>query len=270
MTIPDRKLRVNSVLISTGRYDDQVTRILDLGRERSSSYVVCVNAHMVAEAWRDPAFAVVVNEADISAPDGMPVMRMLQMVHGVRQERVAGNDLMPSVIAGAESRGLRLFLYGSTAAVLEKIKARIARDHPDLVLAGTYSPPFRNLTTEDLDQHADRIQASEANIVLVALGCPRQERWMASMKGKIDSVMLGVGGAFPLYAGIDTRAPLIVRQLSLEWMVRLLLEPRRLWKRYLVTNSIFIWLSVRTLIGWTGRGEDSESIPHGDDSNRLP
>lgn len=254
-----RKVRVLSALVSTGRFDEQVARILELGRERLSSYVCCVNAHMVAEASRDPAFARVVNEADIASPDGMPVVRMLNILHRIRQDRVAGNDLLPAVIAGAETSRLSIFLYGSTDAVLETIQARIARDHPELRVAGAYSPLFRPLTTDDLGRDADRIRVSEANIVFVALGCPRQEKWMALMKGKIDAVMLGVGGAFPLYAGIDSRAPEWLRKLSLEWTYRLLLEPRRLWKRYLITNTIFIWLGLGALMRKAVSGSRGES-----------
>lgn len=237
--------RVIGVDISTGTFADHVQAFLDLGRAHRSSYVCCVNAHMTVEAHRDPGFAAVVNAADHATADGMPVLRALQLFHRMKQERVAGNDLMPALFHAAAKEGLAVYLYGGRQEVLDTIVARAARELPALRIAGTCSPPFRALTDAELQEHADRINASGAHIVMVSLGCPKQERWMAAMKGRVHGVMLGLGGAFLLYAGVDTRAPKWMRDLSLEWAFRLALEPGRLWKRYLVTNSIFLWLFVR-------------------------
>lgn len=246
--LPDpSRARILSVDVSTGTFEDLLGRIIRLGKARTSSYVCCVNAHMVAEASRDPALQTVVDEADVASPDGMPVVYSMRLLHGRRQERVAGNDLLPAVIARAESEGQSVFFYGSTEAVLKGIEERLEADHPKLVIAGTYTPPFRDLTDAEMSSAADAVNASGANIVFVSLGCPRQERWMAAMRGRIDAVMLGVGGAFPLFAGMDSRAPRWLRDLSLEWSYRLAREPRRLWRRYLVTNSIFLWLLLREL-----------------------
>lgn len=241
--------------ISTGSFDDHVQAFLDLGRAHRSAYVCCVNAHMTVEVHRDPGFAAVVNGADHCTADGMPVLRALQLFHGVRQERVAGNDLMPALFAGAEREGLSVFLYGGRQEVLDAIVARAAQEHPALRIAGVCSPPFRPLTVEEEGAHADRINASGAHIVLVSLGCPKQERWMAGMKGRVNGVMLGLGGAFLLYAGVDSRAPRWMRDLSLEWAYRLALEPGRLWKRYLVTNSMFLWLFLREAVSRVFRGK---------------
>lgn len=114
-------------------------------------------------------------------------------------------------------------------------------------IAGLHAPPFRPATAEERKEEAERIAASGAQVVLVSLGCPKQEKWMAAMKGRIPAVMLGVGGAFLLYAGVDKRAPRWMRNLSLEWLYRLGLEPGRLWKRYLRTNTAFVLLYARTL-----------------------
>ncbi|MBP7513349.1 MAG: WecB/TagA/CpsF family glycosyltransferase [Flavobacteriales bacterium] len=196
------------------------------------------------ETHNDPAFAAVVNNADFATADGMPMLNKLNSTHGLQQERVAGNDIMPALMAEAERQGLGVFFYGGKQEVLDTIIARAAKDFPRLRIAGAESPPFRELSAGETDQTVDRINSSGAHIVLVSLGCPKQEKWMAGMKGRIDSIMLGMGGAFLLYAGVDTRAPKWMRDLSLEWAYRLVLEPRRLWKRYLLTNTAFIWLSV--------------------------
>jgi N-acetylglucosaminyldiphosphoundecaprenol N-acetyl-beta-D-mannosaminyltransferase len=234
--------RVIGVDITTGSFMDQVRTILALGRAHRSSYVCCVNAHMTVEAHQDPGFASVVNGADLATADGMPVLRSLQLFHRMDQERVAGNDLLPALLAGAELEGLSVYLYGGKQEVLDAMVARAAVDHPRLRISGTCSPPFRALTEAEWEEHASAINASGAHVVMVALGCPKQERWMAAMKGRVNGVMLGLGGAFLLYAGVDRRAPKWMRDLSLEWAYRFALEPGRLWKRYLVTNSIFIWL----------------------------
>jgi N-acetylglucosaminyldiphosphoundecaprenol N-acetyl-beta-D-mannosaminyltransferase len=135
-----------------------------------------------------------------------------------------------------------VYLYGGRQEVLDAMVERAAREHPRLRIAGTCSPPFRALTPEEVDAHSAAINDAGAHVVMVSLGCPKQERWMAAMKGRVQAAMVGVGGAFLLYAGVDTRAPKWMRDLSLEWAYRLALEPRRLWKRYLVTNTRFLML----------------------------
>lgn len=235
------KLPVLTVDITVGSFADQVKVICDLGQAHTSSYVCCVNAHMTVEA-REPGFAQVVNGADLATADGMLVLKAMQWFHRVPQERVAGNDLMPALLEEAARRGLGVYLYGSSDEVQRRIIDRAARELPSLRIVGRWSPPFRPVDQMDLAGDAQRINGSGAHIVLVSLGCPKQERWMATMKGKVNGVMLGIGGAFLLYAGIDKRAPKWMRDLSLEWLYRLWLEPRRLWRRYVVTNSLFLVL----------------------------
>ena len=237
----DRK-RIISIEVSSAPYREFVHAIADLGQARRSSYICVANVHMVIEAWRSAAFAVVVNAADVVTPDGMPLAKSFRLLYGIEQDRVAGMDLLPDLIAEAERRGLSLFFYGSTEEVLEKIRARIRREHPGVKIAGTYSPPFRLLSEEEEQAVVERINNSGAHIVVVSLGCPKQEYWMARQKGRIISVMVGVGGAFPVYAGTQQRAPEWMRQWSLEWLFRLGQEPRRLFARYLVTNTLFVLL----------------------------
>ncbi len=249
MAVPQAlpKRHVLTAEISVGSFREHVQRIAEHGVAHRSSYVCCVNAHMTVEA-EQADFAAVVNEADFATADGMPVLLALRRFHRIDQERVAENDLMPAIMAKAEELGLSVYLYGGTEHGHQLILQRVARDLPRLRIAGRHVPPFAPLSAMDLDAEAQRINATGAHIVLVSLGCPKQERWMGLMKGKVNAVMLGLGGAFLLYAGIDGRAPLWMRKLSLEWLYRLCLEPRRLWKRYLVTNSRFIMLVVGALL----------------------
>jgi N-acetylglucosaminyldiphosphoundecaprenol N-acetyl-beta-D-mannosaminyltransferase len=239
------KAKTMGLGLSVGSFREHIEHIVAWGAEGRSAYVCCVNVHMCMEAHADAAFADIVNGADLATADGMPMLNSLNRFNGLRQERVAGNDLMPAVMAEAERAGLGLFLYGGRQEVLEMIVAKVAKEYPALRIVGVHSPPFRKATEEEMATDAARIAGSGASIVLVSLGCPRQERWMAAMKGRFPAVMLGVGGAFLLYAGQDRRAPKWMRDASLEWLYRLWLEPGRLWKRYLLTNSTFAWLYLK-------------------------
>ena len=245
--------------ITLGSFDEHLRTIAALGAARRSSYVCCVNAHMAVEAARDPAFSSVVNGADLATADGMPLLRCLQWFGGERQERVAGNDLLPSLLDRAAAHGLSVYFYGGREEVLHRICERVTRELPELRIAGTHAPPFCPLSEEELRADADRINASGAHIVMVSLGCPKQERWMAAMRPAVNAVMLGLGGAFLLYAGVDARAPKWMRDLSLEWLYRLALEPGRLWRRYLVTNTLFLVLAMKAAWQWM-RGHRSGRV----------
>ncbi|MFZ1686848.1 MAG: WecB/TagA/CpsF family glycosyltransferase [Flavobacteriales bacterium] len=241
------KRRVINVDISNGSFAEHVQAICALGKAHRSSYVCCVNVHMAVEA-RDPSFNAVVNDADLATADGMPILYSMRLLAKVEQERVAGNDLMPGLLLEAERQGLAVFLYGGKQDVLDTIIARSTKEQSPSPIVGHESPPFRELTNTEMDEAAARINASGAHVILVALGCPKQERWMSRMRGKVNGVMIGVGGAFLLYAGVDTRAPKWMRDLSLEWLYRLALEPRRLFKRYFITNSIFLGMFAKALL----------------------
>lgn len=241
------KQRVINVDISIGSFAEHLQAICVLGKAHQSSYVCCVNAHMAVEA-RDRTFNAIVNNADMATADGMPILYSMRWLTKVKQERVAGNDLMPAILSEAERQGLGVFLYGGKQDVLDTILRRSAKEQARSPIVGHESPPFRPLTNAEMDATAARINASGAHIVMVALGCPKQERWMAEMRGKVNAAMLGLGGAFLLYAGVDTRAPKWMRDLSLEWLYRMALEPRRLFKRYFITNSIFLGMFTKALL----------------------
>jgi N-acetylglucosaminyldiphosphoundecaprenol N-acetyl-beta-D-mannosaminyltransferase len=142
---------------------------------------------------------------------------------------------------------LPAFFYGGTPALLEKTEHYLRYAFPYLPVAGMYSPPFRPATPEEENQLVEKINSSGAAVVLVILGCPKQEKWMASMKGRIRAVMIGVGGALPVMVGMQKRAPRWLQSLGLEWLFRLMQEPRRLFRRYVITNSLFIYLFVKKI-----------------------
>ncbi|MHC2992534.1 glycosyl transferase [Pontibacter sp. HJ8] len=235
-------------LITAGSFNEFVEHIFWLTENRSSSYVCFANVHMLVEAYKDRQFNHVLNQADVASPDGGPVSKLMKLQYGQEQDRVPGMDLMPRLLEEAAARGKSVYFYGSTDDVLEAVAATAKAKHPDLRIAGYYSPPFRQLTQEEDEAIVDRINDSGADLVFVALGCPKQERWMADHKGRVNACMLGVGQAYMTYAGLEKRLPKWARDLSLEWTYRLYQEPRRLWKRYLVTNSLFVFLTLKGLL----------------------
>lgn len=251
MTVVDLKLEKVKFIncrISSGTYLSFVDQILKLAAAKQSSYVCVMNVHMLVEAQSDPAFANIVDNADVVTPDGMPLVVGINKLYNSKQQRVAGMDLMHSLLEGAQNRNQSVYFYGSTDKVLQSIVDRSEKDYPDLRIAGSYSPPFRALTEAEEQAIIDRINLSNANLVFVALGCPKQEKWMAAMKGRVNAAMIGLGGAFPVFAGIQSRAPMWMQKSSLEWLYRLCQEPGRLWKRYFVTNTLFMGLYLKEYV----------------------
>ncbi len=231
-----------SINVSKGKRAEFVNSILELGRQKKSSYVCVANVHMLVEAYWSKPFQQVVNEADIVTPDGMPLAKSFKILYGAEQDRVDGMSLLPLLLERAIEENLSVYFYGSSSAIIETTRTFIKKDYPALNVVGMYSPPFRYLTEAEESAVIDSIANSGANIVFVALGCPKQEQWMAEMKGRIPSVMVGIGGALPVLIGIQKRAPQWMQKGSLEWLFRLLQEPRRLFKRYTVTNTTFLYL----------------------------
>jgi N-acetylglucosaminyldiphosphoundecaprenol N-acetyl-beta-D-mannosaminyltransferase len=213
-----------------------------------SRYVCICNVHSVVTARQDLGFAQVVREADMATPDGAPVAWLMRKLGAQGQQRINGPDLMWRYCAQAAKRDESIYLYGGQQKTLDILERKLLEAFPGLQIAGAYSPPFRQLSAEEDNQIVETINASGAGTVWVSLGCPKQEQWMAAHRGRIHAVMVGVGAAFDYHAGTIKRAPLWMQQSGLEWLHRLASEPRRLWKRYLVTNSLFIWYAARQLL----------------------
>lgn len=237
---PPLRRRILQAVVDSVSPDEARRRVLAWARRRESRSVVCANVHVVTEAVAESAFARLLERADLVTPDGWPVAWLMRQLYGEAQARVSGPELMWSLLAECGALGIPVFLYGSTENTLQKLVAEIRRAFPALTIAGAESPPFGPMTGPDLRAAAQRIAASGAGIVFVGLGCPRQERWIALQRGRIPAVMLGVGAAFDFHAGTLARAPRWMRESGLEWLYRLLREPTRLWRRYLVANTAFL------------------------------
>lgn len=228
--------------VSTLSYSTFVNRIINVG---VNSIVYVANVHMFIETQKDTEFLQVVNNADIVTPDGKPLCLALKWLYGIKQERVAGMDLLPSLLIEAENQGIQVGFYGYTKEGLMAVKLKCNELYPSLKPPLFISPPFRPLTEVEQQTYVNQVNEAKVQILFVALGCPKQEKWMASMKGRINATMIGIGGALPVFAGLQKRAPKWMQKFSLEWLFRLVQEPKRLFKRYLITNTYFIYLIMK-------------------------
>jgi N-acetylglucosaminyldiphosphoundecaprenol N-acetyl-beta-D-mannosaminyltransferase len=226
-------------------WDRAVGLLTGWGAGRESRVVCICNVHSVVTASRSPEFRELIAGADLATPDGMPVAWRLRRAGHLSQERINGPDLMWRYLVQAEQLGQVVFFYGSTEATLSRLRSRLAASFPALRIGGMVSPPFRSLTPEEDEAYVRQINEAGSAVVFVGLGCPRQEQWMAEHRGPVRAVMVGVGAAFDYHAGTLRRAPLWMQRNGLEWLYRLAREPRRLWKRYLVTNALFLFHTAR-------------------------
>jgi N-acetylglucosaminyldiphosphoundecaprenol N-acetyl-beta-D-mannosaminyltransferase len=239
--------RIISLYVNQLSFRESVEQVAARGLQHKPAFVCFANVHMTIEAHNDAAFRKMLDDAWLILPDGKPVALAFRWLYRKKQERVSGMDFMPAILERAHQLKARVFLYGSTEPVLEKIKERINTDFPGATVAGAISPPFRQLTEEEIQNHIQLINNSSAHFVMVALGCPKQEKWMAKNYKQINAVLLGLGGAFPVTAGLQKRAPVWMQRLALEWLYRLIQEPRRMFKRYFYTNLYFIGLFIKEL-----------------------
>ena len=220
-------------------YEDAGSRIISWASNKTSCYIVAANVHVVMTAYWQRRYQKIINRAALVTPDGMPLVWALRLLGVPGQTRVYGPDLMLVLCKKAATVGIPIYLYGGTERVLAELQANLQQRFPTLAIAGIYSPPFRPLTPAEATADINRIHASGAAIVFVGLGCPKQEEWMARQHGLLQAVMVGVGAAFSFQRGDWETSPRWLMNLGLEWLYRFAMEPRRLWRRYLVNNPAF-------------------------------
>ncbi|MFP6877079.1 MAG: WecB/TagA/CpsF family glycosyltransferase [Roseibacillus sp.] len=231
-------------------YGRAVELILGWAEDRETVYAVeAANTHVAAQSRRDKEFGAAMDRFDLVCPDGMPLVWAAnhQIPHEERmRDRVYGPTLMLRTIKASEKEPVRHFFLGGRESTLKKLEARFKEDCPDAVLAGAYSPPFGEWPEDEFERICEKIRESGSNIIWVSLGCPKQEMWIGQHKDRMPpGVYLGVGAAFAFHAGEVRQAPLFLQRIGMEWFYRLLMEPRRLFRRYLVNNALFIgyWLA---------------------------
>ena len=222
-------------------YNEATRTILDWARRRESKYVCIATVNNVMEAVDDEKFCGVMNASDLVTSDGMPLVWGLRRLGVKGASRVYGPDLFPRILQAAEEGGIPVGFYGgANEAVLDRLEKEATRQFPDLRIAYRWSPPFRPLTPAEDEDVTSQIAESGAGIVFVGLSTPKQELWMAAHRGRMPVVMLGIGAAFDFFTGTKAQAPRWMMRAGLEWLFRLVTEPRRLWRRYLKHNPRFV------------------------------
>jgi exopolysaccharide biosynthesis WecB/TagA/CpsF family protein len=222
-----------------------VSRLFDWAQARQSSYVCFVNVHSAIHASFDERHRLSLQRADMAAPDGAPIAWTLRMKGHAGQRRVDGPGMMWRLCAHAEVDGVKVGLYGSSQATLSALTTELLTAFPKLEIGYAHSPPYREPTEVEDDAVCRDIERSGIGLLFVGLGCPKQEYWMARHRGRVPAVMLGVGAAFEFHAGTAARAPRWMRERGLEWLHRMWTQPRRLWRRYVFSNSLFIARTAR-------------------------
>jgi N-acetylglucosaminyldiphosphoundecaprenol N-acetyl-beta-D-mannosaminyltransferase len=213
-----------------------------------SHYICVTSVHGIILAKDDPGFAEILESASITTPDGMPVVWALRSFGSSGQQRVYGPTLMLHLCESAARHGQGVYLYGGRPEVLPLLEQRLTRQYPGLRIVGRYSPPFRLLTDVEDEQIQKDIRSSGADLLFIGISTPRQEIWMFEHRRAFPGVtMLGVGAAFDFHAGCTPQAPSWMQRIGLEWFFRLITEPRRLWRRYLLVTPRFVplWLCQR-------------------------
>ncbi len=210
--------------------------ILDI----KGDYICVSNVHTTVTSYEDSKYLDIQNNALMALPDGGPLSSLGRKRGHVNMERVTGPSLMGEVF----KEGYRHYFYGSTEETLELLKNKLTKNYPNMTIVGMYSPPFRPLTEEEDQEVIKQINDTNPDFVWIGLGAPKQEIWMSEHQGRINGLMIGVGAGFDYYAGNIKRAPLWMQNHNLEWLYRLIQDPKRLFKRYLVTNTKFIWNAV--------------------------
>ena len=225
--------------------------------ERRREYVCLISVHGLVVAQRDPAIRASLNRCGMAAEDGMPLVWWSRLAGFPQARRVCGSDLLDAVCAYGLPRSYRHYFYGASPRVLDLLVTRLERRHPGLIVAGRRSPPFRRLTAAEDAEDIAAINEARPDFVWVGLGMPKQEKWMVEHLGKINATaLLGVGAAFDFHAGTKPRAPIWMQRSGLEWLFRLMTEPRRLAHRYLIDNALFVGYTLRQVTKWKAPGRD--------------
>ena len=255
--------RILGIRVDPLNMDSAVAYVSDQIESHRPGYVCLIGVHGIIEAQRDPGLAQIYERSTMVVPDGTPTV-WLGRVQGFEQmQRVAGPDLMLEVLSNPEFANCRHYLYGGRPGVAEKLKASLIHKFPSVQIVGTYTPPFRNLTTSEEKLLANDIKRTGANIIWVGISTPKQERFMVRMLPLLQSgLMFGVGAAFDFHTGRIKDAPQWIKRAGLQWMHRMLQDPRRLFWRYLRSNSLFLW---HLAMQWTGLRNypptDMDSVP---------
>ena len=246
-----RKVNVLGVGVSVLDQDRARDFLFDTIRQGKRGYVTVTGVHGVSEAQKDEALREIFNRALLVTPDGMPMVWMGKLQREKSIQRVYGPDLMLNLCEHSPAAGFRHFLYGGVPGVAEDLRRKLQTRFPGLEVVGTYTPPFRRLNDHELSDLQQMVRGTRPDFFWVGLSTPKQERFMAQHLGILPEakILIGVGAAFDLLTGRVRQAPPSMQRLGLEWVFRLSQEPKRLWKRYLINNPLFVARAAAQLLG---------------------
>jgi len=222
--------------------------IVEKAKKKESAYLCAVNVHMTVEAQTDQELLKSITKATWAVTDGTPVAWAFSRLHKIRQERVAGMDITPQLLHLAESNHLIVSVYGNTKEVLKDFENYLREHFPNIRIGACISPPFRELSVNEQKSYIDKLASVGTNILFVSLGCPKQEKWMYRHSQGINAVSLGIGNAINTTIGKEKRPPKFIQKIGMEWLMRLFQDPKRLFKRYLITNTKFCLLLLKLLL----------------------
>jgi N-acetylglucosaminyldiphosphoundecaprenol N-acetyl-beta-D-mannosaminyltransferase len=240
--------RISGTRIDVLTLDRAVSACISRARDGRYGAVHLCNAYTVSLAHRDPTFASLLDRGDLNLMDGMPLIWTARHL-GFDQcrDRVYGPDLMTGVIREGRTYGLRHYLYGSTPTVVARLRERLTEQFPGVAIVGCEAPPFRELDPHEERAVIERIARSRADVVWLGLGTPKQNHVADRLRERVPALVVGVGAAFDFHSGAKPQAPRWIQHAGLEWAYRLGSEPRRLWRRYLIGNTVFVFGALRTL-----------------------
>jgi N-acetylglucosaminyldiphosphoundecaprenol N-acetyl-beta-D-mannosaminyltransferase len=245
-----KKYSVFGLNYSITNYREASDLIIRHACVRNSFTVAALPVHGLIESYKYERYRKVANNIDMVVPDGFPIIWALNRMYNLNlKERICGMDLTLHVLEKASKLSLKVFLYGSYETTIQKFSEFINKRYPGVTICGTHPDRFRESTPEEDLLDIETINKSGAQIVLVGRGCPRQEYWIDAHKNKINAAMMAIGGAFDVHSQTIKRAPKWMRDRGLEWFYRLMAEPGRMWKRYLFTNSLYIFLMAKYNLG---------------------
>lgn len=221
-----------------------VTFINDNVKKLTGDYICVSNVHTTVMSYEDEEYCNVQNGGILAIPDGGPLSSEGKRRGQRQMGRTTGPDLMTEIFKISVENGYKHYFYGSKQETLDKMKENLEKNYPGIQIVGMYSPPFRPLSPNENEQVVKVINEAEADFVWVGLGAPKQERWMAEHQGEVKGLMIGVGAGFDYCAGTIKRAPLWMQKRDMEWIYRLFQDPKRLFKRYVITNTKFVWNAI--------------------------
>lgn len=246
-------MRVSNILgvnVNVTNMKDTISYIEENLKDLKGNYICVSNVHTTVMSYEDKMYRYIQNSGAMVLPDGAPLVVVSKKYGFEKAERVTGPDLMEEIFKVSEERGYTHYFYGSTDETLNKLKINLKKKYPKLKIVGLYSPPFRELNIFEDEEIVRNINISKADFLWVGLGAPKQEVWMYKHKNKVNSLMVGVGAGFDYHGGRIKRAPMWMQKLCLEWLYRLIQDPKKLFLRYISTNIKFI-----IYIFKCGRGE---------------